>query len=135
MRLVNQAFYRRDTTVVARELLGKLLCRDGIVLRITETEAYCWPGDTASHGRFGRTDRNAAMWGPPGSAYVYLCYGLHNMLNVVTGPSGEASAVLIRAAEPVDGLETVQARRGGRTGPVLLTGPGKVGAKGPNRGP
>ena len=115
MTLVNQAFYRRDPALVARELLGKLLRREEVVLRITETEAYLGPHDSASHARFGRTPRNAAMWGPPGRIYVYLCYGLHNMLNVVTGPAGE-------------GLATISARRGQRSGPVLLTGPGKVGA-------
>lgn len=95
-------------------------------LRITEVEAYRFPNDTANHARFGRTARNAPMWGPPGHAYVYLCYGLHQMLNFVTGPEGHAAAVLIRAAEVVDGGAFVQARRGGRTDP--LTGPGKVGA-------
>ncbi len=68
------------------------------------------------------------MWGPAGHAYVYLCYGLHQMLNVVTNADGEGAAVLIRACEPVRGLDTIRARRGGKEGPVLLTGPGKVGA-------
>jgi DNA-3-methyladenine glycosylase len=68
------------------------------------------------------------MWGPPGHAYVYLCYGLHSMLNLVTDREGEGAAVLIRAAEPIAGLSTVAARRGGKTGPEALTGPGKVGA-------
>ncbi len=97
------------------------------MLRITEVEAYP-PGDAASHCRAGRTARNAPMWGPPGHAYVYLCYGLHRMLNVVTNAEGEGAAVLVRAAEPVAGLAEVRARRGGKDGPVLLTGPGKVGA-------
>jgi DNA-3-methyladenine glycosylase len=65
---------------------------------------------------------------PPGHAYVYVCYGLHDMLNIVTSPEGVAAAVLVRAARPVAGLESVQVRRGGKSGPVLLTGPGKVGA-------
>ena len=68
------------------------------------------------------------MWGPPGHAYVYLCYGIHHLLNLVTGPEGEGAAVLVRAAEPVEGIPTIRQRRGGKTGPVLLTGPGKVGA-------
>lgn len=97
-------------------------------MRITEVEAYCWPGDSACHARHGRTARNAALWGSPGRAYVYLCYGLHQMLNIVTGAEGEAAAVLIRSCEPISGLETIRARRGGREGPGLLTGPGKVGA-------
>jgi DNA-3-methyladenine glycosylase len=113
---------------VARDLLGKHIKRGAVVLRITEVEAYRWPGDTACHARAGRTARNAPLWGPPGHAYVYLCYGLHNMLNVVTGPPGSAAAVLVRACEPVAGLSTIVRRRGGsKQGPVLLTGPGKVG--------
>lgn len=120
-------FYARDAVEVARDLLGKRLRRGRIDLRITEVEAYRWPGDTACHARAGRTARNDALWGPPGRAYVYRCYGLHAMLNVVTGADGEAAAVLVRSCEPVAGLATVQARRGGKEGPVLLTGPGKVG--------
>ncbi len=97
-------------------------------MRITEVEAYRWPGDTASHGRHGRTERNAALWGPPGTVYIYLCYGVHHLLNLVTGADGEAAAVLVRACEPLAGLVTIRRRRGGRSGPVLLNGPGKVGA-------
>ena len=122
-----QRFYRRDALVVAPELLGKELRRGGVRLRITEVEAYC-AEDSACHAHRGRTARNAVMFGPPGVAYVYLCYGLHQMLNVVTNKRGVPSAVLIRACEPVAGLEAVRARRGGKEGPVLLTGPGKVGA-------
>ena len=102
--------------------------RDDVVLRITEVEAYLGPADTAAHTAKGRTPRNAPMWGPPGRAYVYLCYGLHHMLNLVAGPEGAGAAVLIRSCEPVEGLDTVRRRRGGREGPVLLSGPGKVGA-------
>lgn len=120
-------FFARDVLEVAPALLGQLVCKDDVVLRITEVEAYRWPGDTACHARSGRTERNAALWGPPGRAYVYLCYGLHSMLNVVTGADGVAQAVLVRACEPVEGLQTVQRRRGGKSGPVLLAGPGKVG--------
>ncbi|MEZ4240661.1 MAG: DNA-3-methyladenine glycosylase [Myxococcota bacterium] len=121
------SFYARDCVAVAQDLVGRYLVRDEVVLRIAETEAYCGPDDTAAHTRMGRTARNAPMWGPPGRAYVYLCYGLHVMLNVVAG-SPLGSAVLIRAAEPVAGLDAIRARRGGKDGPVLLTGPGKVGA-------
>ena len=103
------------------------LARGRVLLRITEVEAYRWPGDTACHARSGRTPRNAPLWGPPGHAYVYLCYGLHQMLNLVTGADGDAQAVLIRACEPVAGQKTISKRRGGKDGPVLLTGPGKVG--------
>ena len=126
--LIPARFYARDADLVAPELLGMLLCREGVVLRITEVEAYRWPGDSACHARHGRTARNDALWGPPGCAYVYLCYGLHHMLNLVTGCDGEAGAVLVRAAEPVAGLETVRARRRGGTGPALLAGPGRLGA-------
>lgn len=126
-RRLPRAFFNRDVVTVARDLLGRVVRRDGVALRITETEAYCWPGDTACHARSGKTDRNEALWGPGGRAYVYLCYGLHQMLNVVTGADGVAAAVLIRACEVEGGLATVRARRNGKDGPVLLTGPGKVG--------
>lgn len=111
----------------ARSLLGQLLRRDDVVLRITEVEAYDGPGDTASHARHGRTPRNAPMWGPPGRAYLYFCYGMHWMLNVTTGPEGHPSAVLIRGAEVVSGLDTVLRRRkAARATPQLCAGPGKV---------
>jgi len=100
-----RAFYARDTRVVARALLGKVLVhRDGGVLRaarIVETEAYHGPRDLASHARFGRTPRAGIMFGPPGFAYVYLIYGLSHCVNVVTGPEGFPAAVLVRAAEPI----------------------------------
>jgi DNA-3-methyladenine glycosylase len=121
-------FFARDVLEVAPALLGQLLCHDQVVLRITEVEAYRWPGDTACHARAGRTARNAALWGPPGRAYVYLIYGIHSLLNIVTGADGQAQAVLVRACEPVEGLAVVQARRGSVTAtPSLLAGPGKVG--------
>ena len=126
-RRLLQSFYARDVRDVARELLGKQLQRGPVRLRITEVEAYCGPEDSACHTSVGKTERNAPMWGPPGRAYVYLCYGLHVMLNIVTGRR-EGKAVLIRACEPQAGLELVRSRRGGKEGPVLLTGPGKVGA-------
>ncbi len=126
--LLPQSFFARDALEVARDLLGKLLEREGVVLRITEVEAYRFPDDTANHCRVGRTGRNAAMWGPPGRAYVYLCYGLHNMLNLVTDREGEGAAVLIRSCEPVAGLPEIQRRRGMDSDrPILLTGPGKIG--------
>lgn len=128
MALVKQAFYARDALVVARELLGKELRHGAVRLRISEVEAYRWPDDTANHCRSGRTARNAPMWGPPGRAYVYLCYGMHQMLNLVTGVEGEGEAVLIRACEPLAGEALIRRRRGDKRGPVLLTGPGKVGA-------
>jgi DNA-3-methyladenine glycosylase len=122
-----RAFFERDVLSVARDLVGRHLRRGVVELRITEVEAYRWPGDTACHARSGLTPRNAPLWGPPGRAYVYLCYGLHNMLNIVTGPDGDAQAVLVRACEPVAGLATIRERRGHKDGRVLLTGPGKIG--------
>lgn len=123
-----QSFYARDARVVAEALIGKLICHEDVTLRITEVEAYCHPDDSASHCRMGRTPRNEPMWGPAGHAYVYLCYGMHHMLNIVTNDRDEGAAVLIRSCEPVSGVETIAARRGALTGPVALTGPGKVGA-------
>jgi DNA-3-methyladenine glycosylase len=102
-----RSFYARDTRTVARELLGKILVHlDGGVrraARIVETEAYHGPDDRASHARAGPTPRAAIMFGPPGVAYVYLIYGTSHCMNVVTGPEGFPSAVLLRAAEPVEG--------------------------------
>ncbi len=121
------AFYDRDALDVARDLVGAEIAHAGVRLRITEVEAYRYPGDTANHARMGRTPRNAPMWGPPGHAYVYLCYGIHHLVNFVTGPAGHPAVVLIRAAEPIEGLDLLRARRGDLDGPPLLTGPGKIG--------
>ena len=111
----------------ARDLLGALLTRGDVLLRITEVEAYGGPEDSASHARHGHTPRNAPMWGPPGHAYLYFCYGMHWLLNVVTGPEGEAAAVLIRGAEVITGLDTVLARRKASVAtPGLCAGPAKV---------
>lgn len=126
-RLIPQAFYLRDVDLVARGLLGQMLVREDIVLRITEVEAYGGPEDSASHARRGPTKGNAVMWERGGLVYLYLCYGLHWMLNVVTGKPGQGAAVLIRACEPVAGAETVLVRRNMKTiGPPLLAGPGRV---------
>lgn len=125
--MIPQAFYLRPPDQVARDLLGCILHRDGVALRITEVEAYGGREDSASHGRHGRTARNAPMWEEGGRAYMYLCYGLHRMLNVVTGEAGACGAILVRAAEPVAGLETVLARRRmTKAAPPLLAGPGRV---------
>ena len=93
-------------------------------LRIIETEAYL-PGDSASHAWKKRTPRNAPMWGPPGRAYVYRCYGIHHLLNAVCDEDGVPAAVLIRAADVLAGEDTVRERRGGK---LDLVGPGKVAA-------
>lgn len=118
MQKLSRAFYDRDTIVVAKELLGKYLVHisRGVerVGRIVEVEAYLGPHDLAAHSARGLTERTKVMFGPPGHAYVYLIYGMHWCMNVVTQGEGQASAVLLRALEPVRNLE-------GRTqGPGLL---------------
>jgi DNA-3-methyladenine glycosylase len=113
-----RSFYERDTTTIATELLGKHLVRvrDGIMCRarIVETEAYIGPHDLASHSSKGLTPRTAVMHGPPGHVYVYLIYGIHHCMNVVTEPEGHGSAVLLRALEPVNNIV------GNTRGPGLL---------------
>jgi DNA-3-methyladenine glycosylase len=126
--LLPAAFFARDALEVARDLIGVTLRHGPVAVRVTEVEAYRWPDDSANHCHRGPTARNAPMWGPPGRAYIYRCYGIHLMLNLVTGPEGEGAAVLIRGAQPLEGLEVIQARRGGITGPAMLAGPGRVAA-------
>jgi len=104
MHRIDPAFYARDVLAAAPALLGKLLCRrmpDGAVLRrrVTETEAYRGVEDTACHARAGKTRRTAVMFGPGGFSYVYLCYGIHSLLNIVTGEDGQPQAALIRGVE------------------------------------
>jgi DNA-3-methyladenine glycosylase len=118
MKKLGRRFYDRDTALVARELLGKYLVHvvRGVprIGRIVETEAYLGPHDLAAHSARGLTERTRVMFGPPGHAYVYLIYGMYFCMNVVTERAGHASAVLLRAVEPVAGV-------GGRTqGPGLL---------------
>lgn len=108
MRKLGRAFYARDTIVVARELLGKYLVHDsrGVqrVGRIVEVEAYLGPHDLAAHSAKGLTERTRVMFGPPGHAYVYMIYGMYYCMNVVTERTGHASAVLLRAVEPVKNI-------------------------------
>lgn len=124
------AFYNRPTVLVARELLGKILVREiereKISGLITETEAYTGPGDPASHAHRGPTPRSRIMFGTPGKAYVYFCYGVHYLLNVITEEEGTAGAVLLRGLEPLEGIEQMIINRGGKTGRGLVDGPGKL---------
>lgn len=119
-------FYNRPTLIVARELIGARLVRilDGVKLVgiITETEAYIGETDLACHAKAGRTPRTAIMYGEPGHAYVYFTYGNHWMLNVVTEREGFPAAVLIRAIQPIEGVEVMLERRNGRD----TLGPGKL---------
>jgi DNA-3-methyladenine glycosylase len=101
MRKLPRSFYDRDTVVVAKELLGKLLVNGQRVGRIVEVEAYLGPHDLAAHSSRGLTERTMVMFGPPGHAYVYMIYGMYYCMNVVTEREGHASAVLLRAVEPV----------------------------------
>jgi len=132
---LDTAFFDRPAEEVARDILGALLVSsvDGRLTagRIVEAEAYIGPHDPASHAaaRIGRTVRNAAMFGPPGIAYVYRIYGMHWCLNAVTGAPGHPAAVLIRAVEPLAGLDTMRARRGVRARTSdrdLARGPGRL---------
>ena len=125
------SFFARPAEVVARELLGTMVVStvDGqrTAGRIVETEAYLGCDDPASHGyRHRRHARNEALFGPAGTWYVYLSYGMHWCANLVCGEAGQASAVLLRALEPVSGLETMRERRGGVGDRQLCSGPGKL---------
>jgi DNA-3-methyladenine glycosylase len=106
---LTRAFYARPTLIVARELIGARLVRyDGVtrrIGRIVETEAYQGPDDLAAHSSRGRTARTEVMFGPPGHAYVYFIYGFWNCLNVVTAQEGTPHAVLLRALEPISGID------------------------------
>jgi DNA-3-methyladenine glycosylase len=126
-----RSFYACDPVVLARDLLGRVLfykTPEGLLAgRIVETEAYTGKADPASHAFRGRTARNAVMFGPAGHAYVYFSYGMHYCLNVTAETRGTAGAVLLRALEPLAGMDLMRKR--GDKGPEarVLSGPGKIG--------
>jgi DNA-3-methyladenine glycosylase len=128
---LTKSFYARDALAVARDLIGCLFFSDGdegrTGVRIVETEAYRGALDPGSHGYRGPTPRNHTMFGPAGRLYVYFTYGMHWCANVVCGPEGLSEAVLLRAGEPVAGVEVMRSRRGGVADDQLLaTGPARL---------
>jgi len=116
-RRLPPAWFQRDVATVAKDLVGCALVHRDRAGIIVETEAYMGPDDLASHARFGPTARTSVMFGPGGISYVYLCYGIHQMFNIVTGTEGEGQAVLVRAIAPLAGLPD---------DPSIGRGPGKV---------
>ena len=133
MKKLPTSFYlRSDVLQIAKELLGKIVVTqfDEKLTsgRIVETEAYAGEGDKASHASKGRTGRTEVMFGAGGVAYVYLCYGIHQMFNIVTAVEGTPHAILIRGVEPIDGIDIMLQRTGKKTLDQTLTrGPGNVG--------
>jgi DNA-3-methyladenine glycosylase len=131
MKPLSRSFYVRYTIDVAKDLLGKLLVRrfsDGSYVAgvIVEVEAYRGEDDPASHAYRGLTSRNKVMFGKPGVAYVYFTYGMYHCLNIVTEPEGVPAAVLIRAVEPVFGIDIMMKFRGAKDVRNLTNGPGKL---------
>lgn len=138
MKKLERNFYDRDTLIVAKELIGKILVRkykgEEILSRITETEAYKGKFDKASHSYKGMTERNSVMFGPAGFTYVYFIYGMYYCLNIVTEHEGSGSAVLIRGVEPVKNIEYMCLNRYNKTVNELTrnqlknisNGPGKI---------
>ena len=131
MQRLTRSFYERDAVAVARDLIGCLFVREHargrIGVRLVETEAYRGELDPGSHGYRGPTARNRTMFGPPGRIYVYFTYGMHWCVNVVCGREGECEAVLLRAGEPVYGIETMRRfRRNVADDRLLAAGPARL---------
>ena len=125
--ILPRSFYARDTVAVARDLLGKIVKHGETAGRIVETEAYLGGDDLAAHSARGITNRTRVIFGPPGHAYVYFIYGMYECLNLVTEPDGQPGAVLIRALEPVAGIEAMQRRRpSAHSLHELASGPGRL---------
>ena len=124
-RPLEHGFYARGVVDVARDLIGCVVEHDGVSGVIVETEAY-HDSEPACHAFVGLTPRTATLFGPPGRAYVYRSYGIHRMLNAVCEPEGVGAAVLIRALEPLEGIEIMRARRGLDRTEDLCSGPGKL---------
>ena len=116
----------RPVLEVAPRLLGATFTHGGVTFRLTEVEEYDGAGDPGSHAHNGRTDRNAVMFGPPGHLYVYFTYGMHHCCNVVCGPEGEPSAILLRAGEVIGGIDLARERRPRSTDRDLARGPGRL---------
>src|SRR5713226_7158854 len=126
-RILPRSFYNRDAVEVARELLGKILVHGRAAGMIVETEAYLGGDDLAAHAARGITDRTRVIFGPPGHAYVYFIYGMYECLNLVAAPKGRAGCVLIRALEPLTGIDLMKQRRPAARKPErLANGPGKL---------
>lgn len=123
MKALPRSFYARPTVEVARDLLGKVLVHGSTSGRIIETEAYLGEDDLAAHASAGITDRTRVIYGPPGHAYVYFIYGMYECFNVVAETDGVPGAVLVRALEPLTGLDVMRRRRGRAD---LASGPGKL---------
>ncbi|ACF15097.1 DNA-3-methyladenine glycosylase [Chloroherpeton thalassium ATCC 35110] len=123
-------FYTSPTLELSKNLLGKILVKPMgetvLAAKIVETEAYLQKGDEACHAFRGKTERNQHMFGEPGTLYVYFTYGCHFMLNVVSEPKGTAGAVLVRALEPISGIELMQKNRSKKNMLELTNGPGKL---------
>ncbi len=125
--ILPRSFYARPAAEVAHELVGKILAYGGATGRIVETEAYLGADDRAAHAWRGLTERTRVLFGPPGHVYVFLVYGMYDCLNLVAEPDGTAGCVLIRAVEPLSGLDLMRSRRSAaRSDRDLASGPGRL---------